>query len=146
MTITENPHAAAILESLADLTMASQPLPSGDGVAPKSPDGRPVAPCTVLYLRPGGSLTGSLGQVDTEGEMRFQVTCVGRTAAEARVVADKVATRLTTDDLTVDDRWIARVRRVSPASQTQRDDDLTPPLFYVPVQFTMLTLSALTGS
>jgi hypothetical protein len=141
-TILENPHARALITKMETLTVANAPLPVGDAVAPKSSDGKVVAPCAVLYLLPGGGLTGSLGCIDTDGWVRFQVTCVGKTAVQARIVGDVVTDALTSEEPSVTDRWIANIRRVGPSSLTERDDDLVPPLFYVTPQFRMLTLAA----
>lgn len=141
-TIAANPHARALITKMESLTVANAPLRVGDGVAPKSSDGRIVAPCAVLYLLPGGSLTGSLGCIDTDGWLRFQVTCVGSTAAQARIVEDVVTAGLCSDEPEVAGRFVASIRKVGPSSLTDRDDDVVPPLFYVTAQFRMLTLAA----
>lgn len=141
--ITEEPHALAILTRLRTVTMAGQALRVGDAVAPKSSDGAVVAPCAVVYGREGGSLTGSLGSLDTDGEIVFQVTSVGKTASEARTVADKTTAALGDSEIPVPGRWIAWCRkRNSPGSRVDRDDEVTPPLFYVITQYRMLTLAA----
>ncbi|MFW3477301.1 hypothetical protein [Streptomyces microflavus] len=63
----------------------------------------------------------------------MQVTCVGATAERALWVADKVRSALD-GPLTVAGR-----RAWQPEDQggppVQRDDDVTPPLFFVPVQY-----------
>lgn len=133
----QNPHARAIIASLeaADLTV-------GDGVAPKSPDAKTfVAPCIVLYTRAGGFKSGTLAQPDVDGDMRFQLTAVGRLAAEARWYADRAHAALTNHPIEVDNRLICRVRRMWIASTIERDDDVTRPLFYLPVEYGLFTLS-----
>ena len=141
-SIAANPHARALITKMETLTVAGGQLKVGDAVAPKSANGQIVAPCAVLYLLPGGALTGSLGCIDTDGWMRFQVTCVGTTAAQARIVEDVVTAGLCSDEPDVTDRWIASIRKVGPSSLTERDDELVPPLFYVTPTFRMLTLAA----
>lgn len=142
MSLATNPHAAAILDALAPLEGLSQPIGVGDGVAPLSGDGV-LAPCAVLHLRPGGQWFDSVGAYATDGIMPFQITCVGITAAQARIVADKVATYLEGADLDVDSRAVYRVRRRSgPSGTAERDDTLTPPLFYLTVQYQLLSAAA----
>lgn len=141
--ITENPHALAVIDRLETVTMASQPLAVGDAVAPRSGDRNVVAPCAVLYTLEGGSLLSSIGCLDTDGTIPFQVTSVGRTASEARTVADKAQAALTASDLTVPGRW-AYIRPRSSSSRVDRDDSLAPapPLFYVVSYFNLLTFQA----
>lgn len=140
-TILQNPHAEAILAALGTVTVASQPLKVGDAIAPKSASGSIVAPCAVLYLLPGGIVTGALCERVVDGELRFQVTCVGRMAVEARTVADKVTEKLSAG-LTVTGRSIPWVRQEYVGSNVDRDTDVSPPLFYVPVQFRLWSISA----
>lgn len=133
----QQPHVAAILAALeaADLTV-------GDAVAPRSPDGSFVAPCVVVYSRPGGSTWGTLGQADTDGDVRFQITAVGRVAAEARWYADRAHEAFIDHPIEVEARSICRVRRLSVLSSIERDDDVTPPLFYLPVEYGLFTITS----
>lgn len=142
--LPENPHALALLARMATVTFGTPPasLKVGDAVAPKSGDGQVVAPSAVLFGREGGSLIGSLGCIDTDGELPFQVTSIGRTASEARAVSDKVRVALTGAELLVLYRWIPWVRRRNGGSRVERDDDLSPPLFYVVTQYVLLSISA----
>lgn len=144
MTITLNPHALAILGALAPLEELTQPIRVGDGVAPLSTDGEVVAPCAILHLRPGGETFSSVGCTDQDATIPFQVTCVGRTAEQARIVADKVAEELDGATLTVSGRAIFRVRRPRGpvGGPPERDDTLTPPLFYVPAYYSLMSVSA----
>jgi hypothetical protein len=144
MTITVNPHAAAILTAMGSLEALDQPIQVGDGVAPQSTDGRVVAPCAVLHMRPGGEMFSSMGCADTDATLPFQVTCVGKTAAQARIVADKVAEALDGATLTVSGREIFRVRRPRGpiGGAPERDDDVTPPLFYIPAYYSLMTAAA----
>lgn len=145
--ITTNTHALAILTALEPLESLSQPILVGDGVAPLADpddDNTVLAPCAVLHLRPGGEMFGSLGCDDKDATLPFQITCVGRTAAQARIVADKVAEYLDGATLTVSGRTIYRVRRPRGplGGAPERDDDVTPPLFYVPAYYSLMTCAA----
>lgn len=144
MTITINPHALAILTALAPLESLSPPTKVGDGIAPKSGDGSVVAPCAVLHMRPGGEMFSSLGCTDTDATIPFQVTCVGKTAAQARIVADQVAAALDGASLTVTGREVFRVRRPRGVvgGNPERDDDVNPPLFYIPAYYQLMSVSA----
>lgn len=124
--IAQNPHALAVIASLeaAGLTV-------GDGVAPR--DGSPpriVAPCVVVHMVPGGAIDGTAGDPDGWADARFQLTCVGRVAAEARYTADLADSALGDNPPTVDGRKVRRVRPVEPWGRVERDNDVTPPLFY----------------
>lgn len=139
------PHATAILERVDGITLpGGDPIVIGDHKAPKSGTGSVVAPCSVFYLRPGGQQSGDLNQTEVDAWLPFQFTNVGHTAAQAMMVADIVHEALTASPLTIDGRLVARLRRTFFGSTAQRDDDVTPPLFYVPSEYRAWTLT--TGS
>lgn len=144
MTITVNPHALAILTALEPLESRTVPIKVGDGVAPLSTDGDVVAPCVVLHFRTGGEMFSSVGCADTDAVIPFQTTCVGLTAEQARIVADAVAGELDGASLTVTGREVYRVRRPRGVigGSPERDDEVTPPLFYIPVLWQLLTAAA----
>lgn len=136
------PHATAILDRMEGLTLPNgNPVVIGDHKAPKSAANVIVAPCVVFYLRPGGLQSGDLNQTETDGWLPFQLTSVGHTAAQAMQVADRAHTRLTASRLTVSDRLIARCRRQTFGTRAERDEDVTPPLFYLPVEYRLWTIS-----
>lgn len=143
-TITVNPHAKALLVALSSLEALSPAIRVGDGVAPQSTDGKVVAPCAVLHMRTGGEMFGSIGCADSDATLPFQVTCIGKTAEQARIVADKVAGALDGATLTVTGRAIYRVRRPRGpiGGAPERDDEVTPPLFYIPAYYSLMTCSA----
>jgi hypothetical protein len=124
--IAQGPHALAIIAALEadDLTV-------GDGVAPRV--GNPpkiVAPCVVVHMVPGGAIDGTAGDPDGWADARFQLTAVGRLAAEARRYADLAAAALETHGLAVAGRAVRRLRPIEPWGRVERDHDVTPPLFY----------------
>lgn len=134
--------AQAILARMRTVTMGLTPLAVGDAVAPKS--GSPsqiVAPCSVLYGRDGGSFVDTLCGDRSEGEAPFQTTSVGKSASEARTVDAKVRAELEGSPLTVSGRWV-RVKSRFPGARVERDDSVTPTLFYVPRQYIALSLQA----
>lgn len=144
-TILERPHAKAIIERLETTTIAGTPLKVGDAIAPKKPNTSPeqiLAPAAILYGRQGGTFDNGLGCQDQDGTLQFQVTYVGRSAAEALTVADEGTTALTSTPMAVTGRKLQRARRLSPSAQTMRDTDVTPPMFYVPVMYRLRTFDA----
>lgn len=144
MTVALNPHATAILDTLAPLEAREVPIQVGDGVAPRSATGSVVAPCAVLHFRPGGETFSSVGCTDTDATIPFQITCVGATAAQARIVNDAVADLLEGATLTVAGREVFRVRRPRGVigGAPERDDEVTPPLFYIPTYYSLISVSA----
>lgn len=135
------PHATAILDRLrgwAPLIDANVAI--GDHVAPKSTTGDVVSPAAILYLRPGGEISGALGCPDVDAWLPFQLTCVGNVAAQAMFVADLCHQALTATPLVVAGRRIDRLARTFFGASAQRDDDVTPPLFYVPAEYRLYSL------
>lgn len=125
------PHRNAVL---AALTAAG--LAVGDGGAPNP------APATQMYVAvyfdPGQSLTESLADRRTGFRALFQVTCVGPTAEKCLWVCDKARSALFAP-LMVAGRTAWRPEELG-GPPVARDDDVTPPLFFVPVQYRLKSL------
>lgn len=114
-----NPHALAILGALTAAGLAA-----GDGEAPKTHTGRYV----VLYMISGGETDGTAADPDEWIDGRFQLTCVGRSASEARWVADQAGKAVTAPGaVQVAGRGIQRVRPLDGGVNVQRDDDPARP-------------------
>lgn len=103
------------------------------GGTPTSSGWTPPDKYAVLYPDPGRAGRASLADDRTDFTSVFQVTCVGASVERALWVADRVRQALDRP-LTVDGRnaWQPEDQGGPPV---QRDDDVTPPLFYVPVQY-----------
>lgn len=93
----------------------------------------------VLYFAPGQSMAESLADARTDFDGVFQVTCVGPTEEQCLWVADKVRKALFAP-LTVAGRVVWRPEELG-GPPVQRDDDVSPPLFYVPVQYRLQSTS-----
>jgi hypothetical protein len=133
--IAQGPHALAIIAALE-----ASSLTVGDGVAPRT--GHPpqiVAPCVVVHMVPGGDIDGTLGDPEGWADARFQLTAVGRVAAEARRSADLADAALEANGVTVPGRVIRRLRPVEPWGRVQIDHDVTPPLFYATRTYGLFT-------
>ncbi|MFE3386369.1 hypothetical protein [Streptomyces anulatus] len=127
-TPTVLPHVDAVQAALtgAGLTVYL-------GGAPTNAGWSPPGQFAVLYPDPGTASRASLAGERTDFSHMVQVTCVGATVERALWVADKVRKALD-GPLSVAGR-----RAWQPEDQggppVQRDDDVTPPLWFVPVQY-----------
>ncbi|MGK4583482.1 hypothetical protein [Kitasatospora sp. HPMI-4] len=118
------PHADAALAALA-----AAGLTAALGQAPAGAD----PPYCVLYPDPGRAVPGSLADPLAFYEALMQITCVGQSAEQALSVSDRVRTALSVP-LAVAGRSGMRPEELG-GPLVQRDDDVSPPLFYVPVQY-----------
>lgn len=132
-TPTVLPHVDAVQAALtaAGLTVYLGGTPSSTGWTP--PD-----KFAVLYPDPGRSVRASLADDRSHFDMTFQVTCVGASVERVLWVADKVRTALT-PPLTVAGRQAWRAEDLG-GPPVQRDD-VTPPLWFLPVQYRLMSTS-----
>ncbi|MFH9977944.1 hypothetical protein ACH4ND_01525 [Streptomyces sp. NPDC017179] len=121
------PHLDAVQKALenAGLTVYVGGTPGGRWTPPDK--------FCVLYPDPGMAVRESLADERTDFESMMQVTCVGGDVVRALWVAGRVRQALAAP-LTVEGRscWPPEDLGGPPV---QRDDDVTPPLWYVPVQY-----------
>jgi hypothetical protein len=118
------PHVDAVLAALA-----AAELVAGLGVAPPGQ----APPYVAVYPDPGQSLPGSLADPLSYYQGTVQLTCVGETAEQALSVSDRARTVLSVP-LSVDGRAGWRPEELG-GPPVQRDDDVTPPLYYAAVQY-----------
>lgn len=120
------PHRDAVKAALE-----GQGLVVGLGQAPiPVPTSRMYA---ALYFAPGRSMAESLADRRTDWDGVFQVTCVGPDEERCLWVADKVRKALFAP-LTVAGRVVWRPEELG-GPPVARDDDVSPPLYFVPVQY-----------
>lgn len=122
----QNPHALAVIAALE-----ADGLTVGDHIAPGDSD----PPYHVLYMLPGGELDGPMTAPEADADFRFQITTVGRLPDEARWHADRAAAALESEPVTVAGRFVCRIRPIEASNGVRRDDDVTPPLFYVVARY-----------
>jgi hypothetical protein len=133
------PHRNAILAALQPLaSRANSPIAVGEGGAP---DPIPTNQMYVaVYVSPGTASVSSLTGDRTDFQVPFQVTSVGPTPEKALWVADRVrevlAVRL---PVTGRGTWQTEERGGPPV---QRDDGVTPPLWYLPVQYRLSSIQS----
>lgn len=125
------PHAKAVQAALA-----AAGLTVYQGVAPPSP------PKTYIVLHPDGGIAtaASLADDRTRLDGLVQLTCVATTSDGAVGTADRARAALSTA-LDVDGRQSWRPEELG-GPPVQRDDDVTPPLYYLPVQYRLRSVSA----
>lgn len=137
MTVALDPHVTAIVGVLA-----AGGLTVGDGEGRKDSTGKVIAPQVIVYPIPGGFTDGSLAEPDGWADCRFQLTSVGRVAAEARRQLDLAWEALEASSLAVPGRRILRLRPIDPMSRVERDHDITPAWFYATRVFGFHTFPA----
>lgn len=94
----------------------------------------------VLYPDPGMAVRSSLADERTGLDSTMQVTCVGSDVVRALWVATRVRQALAAP-LIVEGRtcWLPEDLGGPPV---QRDDDVTPPVYFVPVQYRICSTPA----
>jgi hypothetical protein len=129
------PHVDAVQAALegAGLTVYLGGAPTDAGWSP--PD-----VYAVLYPEPGEAVRESLADARSDFMATFQVTCVGGSMEMALWVADKVRQALS-GPLAVEGRTAWRPEDLG-GPPVQRDDDTTPPSWFVPVQYRIKSIPA----
>lgn len=125
------PHRDAVRDALeaAGLTV-------GVGGRPADPPDRYV----VLYFDPGRSVAESLADERTDLQALFQVTCVAPTEEQCLWLTGRVREALH-GPLVVPGRVVWRPEELG-GPPVARDDDVTPPLFFLPVQYRLQSTTA----
>lgn len=126
------PHLDAVVGALEGAGLA---VGQGGAPSPVPTSGRYVA----LYFAPGTVGRESLADQRTNFSMLFQVTCVGPTATQCLWVAQQVR-RALYGRLAVDGRAVFRPEELG-GPPLSRDDDVSPPLFFLPVQYRLNSTS-----
>lgn len=121
-----------ISSSILSRLRAECPFPIGDSHAPRVEGTKDEIdpPYAVLYDLPGGDMGGSLADNQEDTIHIYQITAVGQTAQQARVVRDLTRAQMQKENLSIPGRRVMDVRLVNPNGGTLRDDDLPNPLFY----------------
>jgi hypothetical protein len=131
------PHRNALLAVLQPLAeRPTGPIAIGEGWAP---DPLPKSGLyAVLYVGQGRRTSNSLADDRTTLSVPFQVTSCGPTPERALWVADRVAEVLA-PPLAVDGRAAWRVEERG-GPPVQRDDGVTLPVWYLPVQYRLMSI------
>ncbi len=129
------PHLDAVQAALQDAGLTVYV-----GGAPTSSGWTPPDKFAVLYPDPGMAVRASLADDRTDFDSTMQVTCVGSDVERALWVAARVRWALAAP-LAVEGRncWPAEDLGGPPV---QRDDDVNPPVYFVPVQYRICSTPA----
>jgi hypothetical protein len=130
------PHVDAVQAALEAV-----PLTVYVGGTPTSSGWVPPDKYCVLYPEPGMAVRESLADARTDFNSVMQITCVGGDAERALWVADRVRKALAATPLAVAGRacWPPEDLGGPPVA---RDDDVTPPVWFVPVQYRICSVPA----
>ncbi|MGW6603326.1 hypothetical protein [Streptomyces sp. NPDC055036] len=126
------PHIVAVETAL---TAAGVVVGQGGAPSPIPASGQYAA----VYFDPGQSLPESLADRRTLFALGFQVTAVGPTRDTCLWVTQKVRDALHVP-LAVPGRAAWRAEELG-GPPVQRDDDVSPPVFYLPVQYRLMSTS-----
>jgi hypothetical protein len=128
--VKRGPEADAILAafSAGSLLAGDGTRPAGAGF-PDDDTTQPFIPYVVLYPLMVPSIDGPVSDPFTDTASEYQVTAIGQTAKQARWAADKGRTILLSETLVIPGRSVQLVSWTN-SLPLQRDDDVTPPLFY----------------
>jgi hypothetical protein len=113
--------------------LATFGLTVGDGQAPTGPP-----PYVVVYPVAGGRTTGTLGDLDGDAELVFQVTCVGMSREQAQWLENKTLGLLGVGTVTITGRIVNRVS-LEGFGGIFRDDTKSQPLFMAVPRFRVLS-------
>lgn len=106
----------------------------------RAPDPAPqTGMYVVVYTAPGQSMPESLADLRTDFQALIQVTCVAPDEERCLWLTDRVRALLWAP-LSVADRVAYRAEELG-GPPVQRDDDVTPPVFYAPIQFVIRSTS-----
>jgi len=127
------PHVQAVQDVLeaAGLAVYQGGAPAGGQQLPPT--------YLVLYPDPGTDEAASLADDRTVLDALVQITAVGTTPQGAVGTADRARTALS-PPLVVEGRVCWRPEKVG-GPPLQRDDDLVPPLWYLPVQYRIRSIT-----
>jgi hypothetical protein len=101
---------------------------------PLDPDGK-VHAYAVLYAGAGRAFGGRMVAAPGQTDWTFQVTCVGGDDNRALWCVDKIRAALTGAPLAVSGTSAGRIRELTNPGPVRRDDDVSPPRYYLPLLF-----------
>lgn len=122
-------HAQGVIDAL-----------EGFGLTVGDASGKGLTPPYAVVYDISDSTSGTLGAPDDFSEFVFQVTCVGRLPSEARYVRDKAIYLV--EGFAVPNRAIIRVSKEPGSGRVERDDEVTPPLYYCTPLFRVRSVPA----
>ena len=101
-------------------------LSVGVGIAPDPP----TLPYVVLYPSGLSRLDGPMSDMHADARPVMQVTSVGSTVEQVEWARDKAAQALLAGTVTIAGRVLCAAVELETSQPVQRDDDVSPPLFF----------------
>jgi hypothetical protein len=128
----------ALITPIANLTIYDAEVPD---TPPAYPDGK-VKAYAVLYGGAGQRLTSSLEGSSVDMDWPFQVTCAAGLVNDCLWAVDKVCAALVDVRPVVAGRSTWRISQDMDVGPVQRDEDVHPVRFYVPLMFRLYSQPA----
>jgi hypothetical protein len=140
--VERGPETDAVLTLLegAALLVGDGIRPAGGGFPGDDPT-QDFVPYAVLYQGVTTDIDGPVSDPNADTASEYQVTSIGVTRPQASFVADKARHAMLEQTLTVTGRCVQLVEWTQ-GRNAERDDDVTPPLFYAIDIYTISTSPA----
>lgn len=116
------------------LTAGSDPItafPIGKAERPKTSAGKfEKPPYAILSIFPGGEQDGPINDSQADAVIRFRIAAAGKSSNEALQVSDACTKRMHRENITIANRKVRSVKKLTSNSGQDRDDDVATPLFF----------------
>lgn len=127
---TVSPHIDAIISALSATT-----IPIGDGEAPQNTE----PPYAILYLVSGLPPEGPLDDWQADLTLQFQLTCVGVTSEQARLVADLCSAVMVKENISIPGRRVMFIQQDGYTRDMREERSIPNPIFSTVVQYIVKT-------
>lgn len=139
-------HSARLLTAAIIAALEADGLLVGDGTKPvgggRDSASEPFAPYSVVYATGGGTFSGSVGVPFDDAYPAYVISSFGASQAQALWGDDKVrGVMLTPGSITLSGRSVM-LATPDVDGGVQRDDDVSPPVYWCPTRWRVMTTAA----
>lgn len=129
--VHRQPETAAVIACLAaaGIVTGDAERPVGAGFEVPSDTTSTFTPYVVVHTGIVSGIDGPVSDPYADTVAEYQLTCIGVTADQARVVSDLAKDAMLAQSLSITGRHLQLVEWTT-GRPTERDDSVTPPLFY----------------